>query len=475
MRRSPTEAKPSALDERPATCSYSTLTEGFAMNMLLAASAAIVSLLLIVPSLAQTTLSPGAGGQWGGQPDPSAIVVDTDGNDSNPCIVSSPCASLEKAREQVRLSSTKIVYLRAGTYNRSRSLTLDSSDSGETWMTYPEDAVGSAVIDGLNYTDSLIYIQGGSNITINGLTIQHFRAYGVRGNNTSGLKIVNCNVGYNTVTSWQSAGIDVEGTSPYTTIANNYVHEVGSQGIALFDNWSGNPDPGTIEGSVIANNVILRAVQRKNDGGAVYVSMHGGSTSHVTVRDNFIRDQGAPGVDLVGGIYLDDFANNVTVTNNVVGPPTPGDSGPHGRIGIIVHNGSYNVISGNIFDLGNESREFTVVWYRDRGNGMTGEAFIRNTVIASFTGNNNTSFAGLCSGFAYCQNSGSAGDYTIQNNTYHNYAGGEERTDGPIASDSWPIHQTPSLSGSTYRDPPSGGWGPPGLSIPQGTTPVSPR
>ncbi|MFZ2522972.1 MAG: hypothetical protein WAW92_01140, partial [Minisyncoccia bacterium] len=84
---------------------------------------------------------------WGGTPNPNAIVISPSGSDSNPCTISAPCKTLDRAQSVVRNSGTKIVYLRAGVYPRTQSFILTSDDNNQTWQTYPGDPVDSATLD----------------------------------------------------------------------------------------------------------------------------------------------------------------------------------------------------------------------------------------------------------------------------------------------------------------------------------------
>jgi hypothetical protein len=416
----------------------------------------------------------------GAPPSGPGFFVSPTGSDSNPGTLAAPFATLARAQQAMENSSLKTTYVEGGTYHLSSTLNLTSADNGETWQYYPANGVDSAVLDGGNNID-LININGASNVTINGLKLQHFNAYGIAGSNTPNLTVENCDVGFNVVTSWQSAAMVTGGTSPNVHFLNNYVHDVGSQGIALFDNWSGAGGTGSIDGSVISGNVVLRAVQRMSDGGGIYVSMHGGSqNSHVAVSNNYVADYGAPGVNSDNGIYLDDNASNVTVTGNVVAPPQVGAGAA-----FVVHNGHDNHISGNLVDLGQSATtEYAAVWWGDGpflGGGMQGNSFTGNVVISNFAGNQNTG--------AFLENQGSSSDYTIQNNVYYNYGGGQTRTDGAISSDSHPIFENPQISGLAYgiaagspvfSGPVSfsqilAGWGPPGFIVPNVTSPSSPH
>lgn len=430
---------------------------------------------------------------------PCAFFVAVTGSDrSDGTTASTPFASLEKAQAAMRASNAKVACLRGGLYKRTAALMLTASDNGETWQYYAPDGIDSAVLDGGGATD-LMEIAGSSKITINGLTLRDFRAFGIHTRGgwtfrlpaTEGNIIENCDIGRNVVTNWNSGAVFTEGASPRTTIRNNYVHDLGSQGIAL-STWF-RPDE-SIDGSVIENNIVLDTVQRMSDGGGVYIGMHGGSqTSHVTVRHNFVRDYGASGVTGAVGIYLDDNASNVTVTGNVVGPPKEGSVGT-GNLGagaFEVHNGNNNVISGNIVDLGDSGRVISVLWYHGGEPvefGMAGNTFTGNIILSDYPGRQHVNFGGVSEN-SYFQNLGPASNFKIADNLYFNRGGGIVNTHGPIASDTNPVFADPRISGWTYavgaRSPAfaspvnfvgiAGGWGPPGFVIPRdGTKPSVP-
>ncbi len=448
-----------------------------------------------------------------GSNSPSFYVAPT-GNDSNAGSLSAPFLTLKKAQSAMKGSSTKTTYLRAGTYTVTSTLALSSADDGERWQYYPPDGVDSAVLNGNNsVSGGLIAIEGGSNITINGLKLENFVDYGILGGggqNTNwgavaedtGNTIENCDIGFNTITSWHSAGISLSG--PNATIANNYIHDIGSQGIASYAYYAGQ----SINGTVIKNNVVLRAVQRMSDGGAIYTNMHSGIQSdYVTIINNYVADQGSANTWGVHGIYLDDLSSNVTVTGNVVRAPSVGTgTGSGSRYGtnaisaFLDNSGNKNVISGNIVDLGSSATVSTVVFYYDSAEpvdvGMEDDTFTGNIVISNFTGGLKTNVSGV-SRYAYFAYTPALGadpkgfSYTIQNNAYWNYAaGGPVSSNGTVASDSSPITEDPQLSGWTYEiasgspvynspvnfAPIVGGWGPTGYVIPEsGVAPSSPH
>src|SRR6185312_10390544 len=217
-------------------------------------------------------------------------------------------------------------------------------------------------------------------------------------------------------------------------------------------------DPGqSHNGSVISGNVVLRAVQRMNDGGGMYVSHHGGGqTSRVLAANNFIRDYGAAGVQQGRGIYLDDNANDVSVIGNVLGPPTAGGVvAGHNRAtsAFFVHNGHDNRIAGNIVDLGDSGQVSIVIWGHDKASiaGMAGNSFIGNIVLSHFSGRLKTAPGGGNEGYAYYQNDVPASAFTIRNNLYFNYAsGGKVFSHGLIVGDGNPVDKDPQISGWAY-------------------------
>jgi hypothetical protein len=441
----------------------------------------------VKPAAASTTSSGGVTA--------ASFYVAPGGSDSNAGSISAPFLTLTKAQTAMRASSTKSTYVRAGTYNVSRTLALTSADNGETWEYYPQDGANSAVLNGGNsVSGGIIAIEGGSNITINGLKIQNFVDYGILGGGgphtnwgtvaeDTGNTIENCDVGFNTVTTWQSAGISLSG--PNSTIANNYVHDVGSQGIAAYAYYAGQ----SINGTVIKNNVVLNAVLRQSDGGAIYVNMYSGIQSdYVTITNNYVANYGSASTNSVHGIYMDDCASNVTVTGNLVGPPTTAvgtTGGYNGIASILIHSGNNNTISGNIVDLGSSGHVGTVIWYYGGDPvdvGMHGNTFTGNLVISKIAGTLNALFSGI-NGRAYWQstNDPKGYAYAINGNAYWNYAaGGAVFSTGNVASDSSPTIANLLLSGPTYaiaggspayNTPVNfqaivGGWGPPGYNVP---------
>jgi hypothetical protein len=434
----------------------------------------------------------GAGGQWAGSPDPNAIVVAPNGNDGNPCNVNSPCQSLGRAQQVAQGATDKTIYLRAGMYNLSSTISLSSGDSGETWMTYPGDAVDSAVLDGGTSTGDAFDV-GAPNVTINGIKMQNFTAHTILvdgGSNSlaaNGAVIENCEIASMTVAPPVENAAAVMGIAvsraQNVTVRNNYVHDVAGEGIGGIAYNLGD----SIDKLVVTGNVVLRSIQQEADAGAIGMGMHGNNNNggHVTISNNFIRDWGAPGYDSLRAIYLDDASSNVTVSGNVIGPPTVGVTATFFQC-VFVNGGDLDTISGNICDLGATSRQYIADFTNPGGGGSiffnwtSPNVFSDNIVISNYAGAMNTN-DGSYPGVEYVQAPGYPNGFmTIENNVYHNYGGGAENTSGNLVSDGNPINEDPQISGylytiaagsPVYNSPVNfphilGGWGPPGFIIP---------
>jgi hypothetical protein len=408
----------------------------------------------------------------------------SDGNDGTS--IATPFATLEKAQSGMRRGSARVVCLRAGTYHRPAPLVLTAADNGETWRYYPPDGVNSAVFDGGNSVD-LFSISGASNVTIDGLKMQNVfdSAVSTGGALSNNITIKNCDIGFNQQTSLAGGFNPMIGLGNVTNahVLNNYVHDTASQGIALYAFNSGE----TIDGSVVSGNVVTRAVQRMDDGGAIYLNMRNTNVNggHVTISNNYVRSYGASGISSVRGIYLDDDSSNVTVIGNVIGPPTPGTTGPYVEA-VMFNGGSGNRVTGNIIDLGNGRVAVNSIGPDGAGGtipygGPTSPNSISgNIIIANYSGAPSVHSWDV-NGHVYDQGPTITSKWlTISGNLYHNYGGGAKDSAGNGISDANPIFADPRISGSAYTiesgspvfgsamnfKPIVGGWGPPRFVIP---------
>jgi hypothetical protein len=403
-----------------------------------------------------------------------------------------PFATLAKLQAALQASgSGKVGCLEAGTWNVSSPLTFTTADNGETWQNATGTAIGAPILDGGTTVQEVIELTSGSGITFNGFTVQNFYAYGIHhdaSNNLANITITNMSIGGTTITgNWSSGAITINGVNGLT-VTNNYIHDTSSEGISFFAYDTGN----VLDNVLIANNVCLRAVQAQTDGGCIYVSDHNGykSSGNTIIKNNYIKDVGASGSNQATGIYLDDSASYWTITGNVIGPPNPAGSpasSGYSAMGIEVNNGSYNIITNNIIDIGPSTNVAAVLFYYGdnpitslTGPHQTGEVVQNNVIITNHAGNQNNVQWG---NYQYPQFSGGAGDYTINTNLYWNFGSGNILTDGTVASDTSPHIENPDFSSTTdynytlaggspvFSSPFNftaiqGGWGPSGFTIP---------
>ncbi|MCL2659121.1 MAG: right-handed parallel beta-helix repeat-containing protein [Acidobacteriaceae bacterium] len=431
------------------------------------------------------------------------------GSDRNPGTLAAPFQTLEKARDAMRYSDTKTVYLRGGVYNRTKMLTLTSDDDGETWSYYPADGYNTAILDASEQPfhfqgdNNVILIQGGSHITIDGIQIQNYYGGGITihgglyqmwfeqpgpAYETTG------NAYYNTVkncivhdlqngggpwtygdgqnphgyfSTWFTA-LQALGEVKHTSFLNNVVYNIQTTAIIIV---SGD-NPGAHDDSIMASNVVYNVNISGHDSGAFYVS--GGSG--VKIINNYGRD--LAGANNTGGkwaviaIYLDFKESNALISGNVI-------SGTF-DVGFHNNNGSDITFTGNIFDFGTNVKRPLVTYqnFNTKWGGLTGNTFTNNIIIANDA-------SGFSDFIRYHGEIAADQVPTAQNNVFWNFGGGPVNFSGSV-TDANPVKKDPQLSGWTYSIAPGspvyeapvkfpriqGGWGPPGYVIPEtGTAP----
>jgi hypothetical protein len=387
-------------------------------------------------------------------PPQGSFFVATNGIDTQPGTFALPFLTLGQCQAAMRNSTMiKTCTVRAGTYHITTPVALTPADNGETWQYFTADGIDTAALDGGTTSQIFTLAASTSNVTFNGLKLQNCSTSclfsDVQIPALNNIVVENLDAGFtngNTGGAATSAAIVLD-DCVNCTITNNYAHDTSGPAISVYAFQTGT----SVNGTVVQNNVILRACQQLTDCGGFYTNMRQTSTSGgaLTIQKNYIRDTGQPGVGGITGIYLDDNTSNTTVTGNIIAPHVVGWVGGGGRTDGMcfeqfggVLNPQNNTITGNICDLGATG----LIWAaRDTpSNGQSNITFSGNIVISSFAGANNTQGCGTA-GQAYCDIAG----ITIQNNGYHNYGGGGEPTNGTVVSDASPQHLTAVQLGLT--------------------------
>lgn len=430
------------------------------------------------------------------QPPPQApacnfYVAASGGSDSNPGTQSSPFATITKLQTALQGASSKIGCIKAGTYAISAQLSLTSpADNGETWQFDPASGYNTAVLDGGNTLFRMVNGQGVSNVTWNGIKIDHTTTFGIefQGGGSNDI-IENSEVADETSTASPADAVSCSGV-PKCFILHNYVHDIAAFGIAVYAFNAGD----SADGDVVDSNVCLRCDTSEADTGAIYSDMHFAGTAggKVTISNNYVSAwAGTPGNQ--HAIYLDDSASNETVVGNVIAPPQGVVSGNKGGTSaIFLHNGESDTIKNNIIDVGNSGFVPAVSWGFDgtsANQAMTGNLFQNNILISAYTGTQSITQGQTSGAFTYVQNASTGKTFlsswlTISGDAYHNYSTGTINTSGNVVSDSSPnLYNSTQIgvscpngnytivSGSTVTGAPvnfpqiKGGWGPPGFVV----------
>ena len=410
-------------------------SNGTASFNVLGAGGAISPVVVITPPPAPVTA-----------PGKPSLYVANGGSDNGDGSQAHPFATLQKAVAASEGSSIKTITVQAGTYMPDSTLVLGSRDAGLTII-----GSGNAVIDGRGGLDGIVSLANTSGVTITGLTLQNSRGPAVlltgSGSNTiqgnrvlssagsaielkdgsGGNKIDNNWIDGVGATETSGAGIYAHGASNNQFTHNQIQHTKGA-GIALSDVYS--DSAGTQNnGNTIAYNRLIDTAQTASDSGAIYILGRSNADTQNNVTMNFVQGVGQSSQHSVG-IYLDDNANGVSVTGNIVIGA--------GSDGFQIHGGSNNSFHGNVFDLGSSSASvglFQSAPSDQAQHGMFNNSFTGNIVVSSGGNPRNPLFA-----------VDNGGQFTISNNDYWSAAGGYLNTD----QDASAKHDNPGFSGSGH-------------------------
>lgn len=210
-----------------------------------------------------------------------------------------------------------------------------------------------------------VSIWNSSNVTISTLNIQDSYGNGLwlgdaRGGIYASQPVVNAQVSYSTINNSGQNGLGMPGVN------------LGTGGSFIYNTVSNSASAGIIalSGTTILNNTVLNSCTDFEDCGAIYVAQPiedpvklqassptdpyttVKSSNNLTISNNIVvggyaNPDGTPGSGYgdVRGIYLDDYVNGVTLSNNYVAGM---------RYGIMLHTAFNNTISNNLL-IGNRS------------------------------------------------------------------------------------------------------------------------
>lgn len=353
------------------------------------------------------------------KPDPAtrSVIVDPLA-DQTMMVSTSRVASIEQGLALL-LPETgrRILYLRAGAYRLSNTLTLSSAANGMAIAACPGEvpvleghadaamlilretrdvALIGLVLSGPSpvhmrledardcviarntflHGSTTILLAGSSNNIIRHNLILHAAATGIElRDGSDGNSVVDNIIDGADAPETHGGGVFLHGVS-HNRIARNLIQNTAGFGIGV-SNW----DAATVNiGNIVEFNVLRNTALTAEDSGAIYVLGRSGADTQIVIAGNVIDGvgTGAAGRHNVG-IYLDDSTNGAFVTRNLVRRP--------GSDAVQIHGGSDNLIENNLLDLG-EARPAAVLFQAapldtNPLNAQTGNVVVRNVILSA--------------------------------------------------------------------------------------------
>jgi Ca-dependent carbohydrate-binding module xylan-binding/Right handed beta helix region len=365
------------------------------------------------------------------------FYVSTTGSDSANGSATHPFKTLAKALSAMKGSSIHTTFVEGGTYNMTSTLTLGAADSG---MAFRASPLSPAMLDGGGDLTTLIQLNGATGVTLQGLTFQNTNLRGraavvlngasgnrILGNhfahNGEGLLLDNHSnhniVSGNELNNSASSAVEVQQGSSNNRFDSNVVNgtgAIGTQGGGFFlhgannntishnlvENTAGigigveNWDSSTVNvGNVITGNIVQNSNTSalSTDSGAIYELGRSNINTKSIISGNYIsgpNQAAASGAHIIG-IYLDDNASGVQVTNNIVANTISNS--------VQIHGGNNVTLTNNIFDLG--ANGLSAILFQGRapdggGASMTNDVAKQNIIVSSSA--NPTAFSDIDGG-----------------------------------------------------------------------------
>lgn len=315
------------------------------------------------------------------------------------------------------------LYLEGGTYSVASAVTLTAADNDDRILAAPG---ATPILNATNGNTTILSLAGAQNVTVSGLTLEN-ASYSSQGAalllSGSGGDTISGNVFTgnseaalfaagssndvftdNQLTNSATSAVEIKdgsnsdsftdntingvtatnvsGAAFYghgisnDVFANNLIENTAGAGIAIEDFGQGFT---VNSGNTITENELINTSTsgQSTDDGAIYLLGRSDNNLHTTVSMNFISNVG--NVNLNGhveGIYLDDNASGVTVTNNIVQGVQSDD--------VELHGGYDDTFTNNIFNLGTATRTAALIQQPEPNFPATVQAALTND---QFSGN----------------------------------------------------------------------------------------
>ncbi len=402
--------------------------------------------------------------------------------------------TIQQGIQAAEAAGDHTVYVKPGTYTEAD--TLGAADDGLMLTAAPGAAAGSVILAGT------LAITGARAITVSGLALHgNSSAVAIEALNSTAVTITddsftnagqavvldgatNSTVSNNLMTTTAASAIEerdgananiitsneINGDGAANTagaiwlhgaengqVTNNQITNTTGAGISLSDFYG----PGTTatenDGTTVAGNLLTNIDTQSSDSGAIYVlGRSQDAATGIVVKMNFIGATGSPGAHAVG-IYLDDNASGVLVSQNIIQASTALSDAWE------IHGGSNDYVTRNIIDLGTGSPSFGL-FQQDEANEAPQGSFHQlqndsaqgNIEVTESTAPRNPGFANL---------SGGLGDPLIANNDYWAFSGAALNVGGAGASGDKSAHYVPPASAAAQTLAGYGSWSGGGINF----------
>ena len=241
----------------------------------------------------------------------SKVWVSNAGGDGNPCTITSPCATFQRAHDVVA-DGGEIGVLTPGDYGATAVPRLFISKS----VNVTNDGAGEAAILNTNVANPAIYVSGnlGDVVGLRGLVLEGvgLGASGLQIDLASAVHVQNC-----VIRNFQAAG----SSFGIFMAANSGAQSLFLSDTIIFNNGSGTTSAGILLSAQISGSIkaVLNRVQLENNVIGLHVSgFSGPGNVRATVRDSAIVGNAGNGiqVSINNGAASFAFVERSTLANN---------------------------------------------------------------------------------------------------------------------------------------------------------------
>ncbi|MGN6249111.1 MAG: PA14 domain-containing protein [Ginsengibacter sp.] len=249
--------------------------------------------------------------------------------------------------------------------------------------------------------NNTIYIGNSVNPVITNCNISFAGVFGIEVDNSSSY----ADIEHNTITDCGSSSIESNDFGPYYTVKYNTIKRSGLVSTILPNDYSGaaincpgdngliqynNIDSSGYDGisfrgtnTQVRNNFINYSCLVRDDGGGIYTGFTG-ETGKVIDGNIVLNSQGTSagtaGSEIhCSGIYIDDYGNNMTISNNSIANSS--------SAGIFIHNSNnINIKNNTVFNSGSPGTYVTgSICLQAGGNSMIRGLQINNNILFAKT------------------------------------------------------------------------------------------